>query len=281
MAEGEPAESGGRAFRLFGWRRKSREEREPEPCCGAGIRKNSRSESLRHRRPRRRLYGESRRRLRHHPDRESAERHAAHGSVSGRRVAPAGIASSAESVRNEMGIDQVMKAVFLDRDGVINRAVVRDGKPHPPDSIEELEVLAGVPDALLKLRDAGFRLIVVTNQPDVARGTQTREAIEAMHVDLMSTLPVDDVVTCYHDDDDACDCRKPKPGALVDAANRHGVELKRSFMVGDRWRDIEAGQRAGCRCLFVDRGYAEQQPAGSFVRVPSLAAAAEWILSNQ
>ena len=174
-----------------------------------------------------------------------------------------------------------MKAVFLDRDGVINRAVVRDGKPHPPHSVEELEVLAGVPDALLKLRGAGFRLIVVTNQPDVARGTQKRETIDAMHVRLMTELPVDDVVTCYHDDADACDCRKPKPGALVDAANRHGVELKRSFMVGDRWRDIEAGQRAGCRCLFVDHGYAEQQPVGSFVRVASLAAAADWIIENQ
>src|SRR3954449_367521 len=212
MAEGEPAESGGRAFRLFGWRRKSREEREPEPCCGAGIRKNDRGESLRHRRPRRRLHGEGRRRLRHHPDRQSAERHAAHGSVSGRRVAPAGIASSVESVRNEMGIDKVMKAVFLDRDGVINRAVVRDGKPHPPDSIEELEVLDGVPDALLKLRDAGFRLIVVTNQPDVARGTQTKEVVEWMHARLKAELAVDEVIACYHDGD-ACDCRKPKPGA--------------------------------------------------------------------
>jgi D-glycero-D-manno-heptose 1,7-bisphosphate phosphatase len=173
-----------------------------------------------------------------------------------------------------------MRAVFLDRDGVINRATVRDGKPHPPATIDELEVLAGVPDALLKLRGAGFRLIVITNQPDVARGTQTREAVEAMHVRLMSELPVDDIVTCYHDGT-TCGCRKPKPGALIDAAQRHGVELKRSFMVGDRWRDIEAGQRAGCRCLFVDHGYAEQQPVGSFVRVPSLAAAAEWIIENQ
>lgn len=172
------------------------------------------------------------------------------------------------------------RAVFLDRDGVINRATVRDGKPFAPATIDELEVLDGVPDALVKLRDAGFRLIVVTNQPDVARGTQTRETVEAMHVRLMSELAVDDVVTCYHDGD-ACDCRKPKPGALLDAAQRHGLELERSFMVGDRWRDIEAGQRAGCRCLFVDHGYNEQQPAGSFVRVTSLVAAADWIIENQ
>jgi D-glycero-D-manno-heptose 1,7-bisphosphate phosphatase len=180
-----------------------------------------------------------------------------------------------------MGIDPLtMRAVFLDRDGVINRATVRDGKPHPPDTVDELEVLDGVPDALVKLHDAGFRLIVVTNQPDVARGSQTREAVEAMNARLTSALPVDEIVACYHDGD-ACDCRKPKPGALLDAARRHDIELDRSFMVGDRWRDIEAGQRAGCRCLFIDYGYREQQPAGPFVRVDSLAAAAEWILQNQ
>jgi len=177
-----------------------------------------------------------------------------------------------------MGIDPITtRAVFLDRDGVINRAVVRDGKPYPPASIDSLEVLTGVSEALNKLREAGFRLIVVTNQPDVARGAQTREAVEAMHARLVSELPLDEIVTCYHDGD-GCDCRKPKPGALIEAARRHGVDLRRSFMVGDRWRDIEAGQRAGCQCLFVDRGYAEPQPAGAFVRVTSMADAADWIL---
>jgi D-glycero-D-manno-heptose 1,7-bisphosphate phosphatase len=171
------------------------------------------------------------------------------------------------------------RAVFLDRDGVLNRAVVRDGKPYPPESLAAFEVLDGVAGALLKLRDAGYRLIVVTNQPDVARGSQSRETIEAMNARLAAELPVDEVVVCYHDGD-ACECRKPKPGALIDAARRHDVELARSFMVGDRWRDIEAGQRAGVRCLFVDRGYREQQPVAPFVRVESLAAAAEWILEN-
>ncbi|MEA2235621.1 MAG: D-glycero-D-manno-heptose 1,7-bisphosphate phosphatase [Thermoanaerobaculia bacterium] len=180
-----------------------------------------------------------------------------------------------------MGVDPVVaRAVFLDRDGVINRAIVRDGKPHPPESVDELEVLSGVADALSKLRSAGFRLIVITNQPDVARGTQTRDKVEAMHERLASELAIDEVLTCFHDGDD-CDCRKPKPGAILAAARRHDVEVERSFMVGDRWRDIEAGQRAGCRCLFVDNGYRERQPEAPFVRVPSLAAAADWILENQ
>lgn len=179
-----------------------------------------------------------------------------------------------------MGVDEVMtRAVFLDRDGVINRAVVRDGKPYAPGSVDVLELADGVVDGLRKLREAGFRLIVVTNQPDVARGTQTLEAVEAIHAHLRTTLPIDEIIACYHDGD-ACDCRKPKPGALLDAARRHGLELNQSFMVGDRWRDVEAGQRAGCRCLFVDHGYDEQQPAGAFVRVSSLLAAAEWIIEN-
>jgi D-glycero-D-manno-heptose 1,7-bisphosphate phosphatase len=170
--------------------------------------------------------------------------------------------------------------VFLDRDGVINRVIVRDGKPHPPQALDDLEVLPGVPEALLKLRSAGFLLIVITNQPDVARGTQTRQLVEAMNARLVSELAIDDVLTCYHDGDD-CDCRKPKPGAILEASRRHSIELDRSYMIGDRWRDIEAGQRAGCRCLFVDNGYREQQPAAPYVRVLSLAAAADWILENQ
>jgi D-glycero-D-manno-heptose 1,7-bisphosphate phosphatase len=174
----------------------------------------------------------------------------------------------------------VARAVFLDRDGVINRAIVRGGKPHPPQSLDELEVLPGVPEALMQLRNAGFLLVVITNQPDVARGAQTREAVETMNARLVSELAIDDVLTCYHDGD-ACDCRKPKPGAILDAARRHGIDLGRSFMIGDRWRDIEAGQRAGCQCLFVDNGYRETQPAAPYVRVLSLAAAADWILENQ
>jgi D-glycero-D-manno-heptose 1,7-bisphosphate phosphatase len=172
------------------------------------------------------------------------------------------------------------RAVFLDRDGVINRAVVRDGKPFPPRSVGELEVLPDVRDALRRLRDAGYVLIVVTNQPDVARGTQERSAVEQINDRLASELAIDDFLVCYHDDSANCNCRKPKPGGLLEAAMRHQVDLRSSYMVGDRWRDIEAGQRAGCTPFFIDYSYAERQPAPPFERVSSLAEAAERIITQ-
>jgi D-glycero-D-manno-heptose 1,7-bisphosphate phosphatase len=178
-----------------------------------------------------------------------------------------------------MGVAAVtQRAVFLDRDGVLNRAVVQDGRPHPPATPEEMEILPGVAEALRDLRAARFRLIVVTNQPDVARGRQTHAAIEAMHARLASRLPLDDIRVCYHDDSDRCRCRKPEPGLLVEAAAHAGVDLAASFLVGDRWRDIEAGRRAGCRTVLIDYGYAEPSGPPPDERVGSLQEAAEWIL---
>jgi D-glycero-D-manno-heptose 1,7-bisphosphate phosphatase len=174
----------------------------------------------------------------------------------------------------------IHRAVFLDRDGVINRAIVRDGKPYAPASEDALEVLPDVPDALARLRAAGFRLIVVTNQPDIARGTQRREVVDRMHAKLMAELPIDDVRVCPHDDRDGCDCRKPKPGLLDSAAHDKSLSLSDSFMVGDRWRDVEAGRRAGCTTIFVDRDYAEPRPEGAAVVVRSLGEATDWILSR-
>ncbi|ESS15128.1 D,D-heptose 1,7-bisphosphate phosphatase [Betaproteobacteria bacterium MOLA814] len=171
-------------------------------------------------------------------------------------------------------------AVFLDRDGVINRAVVRDGKPYPPANLAAMEILPGVPDALAALHDAGFMLIVVTNQPDVARGTTPMAVVKEINNHLAACLPIDEFRTCYHDNGDACDCRKPLPGALLSAARQHGIDLGQSYMVGDRWRDIEAGQRAGCKTLFIDYGYAEKQPESVNFRAQSLAEAAHIILGE-
>lgn len=181
-----------------------------------------------------------------------------------------------------MGIDPASRrrAVFLDRDGVINRAVVRDGKPYPPVRVEDVDLLPGVADALRQLHEAGFRLVVVTNQPDVARGNQRREIVDAIHDRLGSVLPIDEFRVCPHDDGDGCVCRKPKPGLLVDAARAAGIDLSASFMVGDRWRDVEAGRRAGCTTIFIEHEYAERRPDEPDMIVRSLSEAADWILSR-
>lgn len=171
--------------------------------------------------------------------------------------------------------------VFLDRDGVINCAIVDDGKPRSPSGLADLVILPGVEGALCLLRAAGFRLVVVTNQPDVARGKQTREGVEQLNQWLGACLPLDEFRVCYHDDRDRCFCRKPSPGLLFDAAREGEIDLGSSFMVGDRWRDIEAGYRAGCRTIFIDYGYAERQPERVDARVSSLAEAANWILAQR
>ena len=152
-------------------------------------------------------------------------------------------------------------AVFLDRDGVINRSVVRDGKPYPPDSLDKVEIIPGAAKSLIRLSDAGYLLIGVTNQPDVAKGTQTRDVVEAIIFHIQSILPVKAIFTCYHDDQDNCPCRKPKPGLILEAAKIHEVNLAASWMVGDRWKDVAAGQAAGVRTVFVDYGYTENYQA--------------------
>lgn len=165
-------------------------------------------------------------------------------------------------------------AVFLDRDGVINRVDVRNGVPRPPASVRDLAILPDVPEALNLLKAGGYALIVVTNQPDVARGTASIESVARIHACLKASLALDAIFTCYHDGPDACVCRKPKPGLLLQAADAFGIDLPASFMVGDRWRDIEAGRRAGCRTIWIDAGYLEQQAVDYHFRAESLGEAA-------
>jgi D-glycero-D-manno-heptose 1,7-bisphosphate phosphatase len=169
-------------------------------------------------------------------------------------------------------------AIFLDRDGVITRPTLRGRKPHPPRSLAELEILPGVEAALWALKAGGYCLVVVTNQPDVARGTVTRTVVDSMNDCLKSVLPLDAVLTCAHDDTDRCQCRKPLPGLITRAARELCLECTASYMIGDRWRDIEAGRRAGCKTLFIDCGYDEQAPQSYDFRVSSLPEAARIIL---
>ena len=173
------------------------------------------------------------------------------------------------------------RAVFLDRDGVVNEAVVRNGKPYPPNDAASVQIPAGTAEALTRLKERGYLLLVVTNQPDVARGRQKRDVVEEMNRRLRSELPLDEVLTCYHDDPDDCDCRKPRPGLIKRAAQQYGIDLGHSYLIGDRWRDIDAGANAGCKTIWIDRGYIEQAPASApDVRVESLPDAVDWILRS-
>jgi D-glycero-D-manno-heptose 1,7-bisphosphate phosphatase len=126
--------------------------------------------------------------------------------------------------------------------------------------LDEFEILPGVPEACSKLKAAGFLLVVATNQPDVGRGTLKQETVETIHTEMRRQLPLDRVEVCYHpgQGQSECDCRKPKPGMLLRAARELGVDLAQSWMVGDRWRDVDCGRAAGCRTIFIDRGYAEE-----------------------
>ncbi|MBD5655156.1 MAG: transaldolase [Candidatus Eremiobacteraeota bacterium] len=172
-------------------------------------------------------------------------------------------------------------AVFFDRDGVLNEAIARSGLPHPPDSLDDLRLAEGAREAISTLRTAGFVTICVTNQPDVARGTLSEQTADAMNAFVRRELDLDDVIACYHDDPDACSCRKPLPGMLLKGATRWSVDLSSSYMVGDRWRDIEAGDAAGCRTVYVDRDWPERPPARPpDAIVTSVTDATAWILAN-
>ncbi len=175
----------------------------------------------------------------------------------------------------------MVKAVFLDRDGVINANIERDGRPVAPSSITEFRVLPGVVEAVAQLKAAGFLVIVVTNQPDVATGRTTRTMVEAMHEEIKRQVPVDAIKVCYHVDADQCSCRKPRPGMLMDAAGDYGIELQSSYMVGDRWRDTEAGRAVGCFTIFVDYGHEQEGPNRPDLIVSSLSEAVARILERQ
>ncbi len=191
-----------------------------------------------------------------------------------------------ETPQNSIGSGSEPKtkrcAVFLDRDGVINKPIVRDDRPYPPAKVEDFELYEDVMTGCAELAAAGYLLVVVTNQPDVARGTQTRVAVEDMHRKMREALPqIARVEVCWHagtDWRDSCDCRKPRPGMVLRAAQALDIDLSQSFLIGDRWRDVDCGHNAGCRTIFVDRNYAETMRQPPDWTVKSFGQAVELIL---
>jgi D-glycero-D-manno-heptose 1,7-bisphosphate phosphatase len=170
------------------------------------------------------------------------------------------------------------RAIFLDRDGVINKALVRNSLPHPPHSLSEVVVISGVSEAIKMLKENSFEIVVVTNQPDVSRNQISKESVVGINQFLGNQLGIEHFYTCFHDDSDFCDCRKPRIGLFLQAKKDLKLNLESSFMVGDRWRDIEAGQTAGCTCFYVQYGYEEKHPDPPYFGVTSLLDAAMKIL---
>lgn len=173
---------------------------------------------------------------------------------------------------------QSNKAIFLDRDGVINKTIIFEGKTYPPKDISELRILPKVKSSLKLLKKKGFLLIVITNQPDVARKKANIKDVETLNQFIMKSLCLDAIFTCYHDESDNCLCRKPKPGNIIKAAEKFNINLKKSFMIGDRWKDIDAGKIAGCKTFFIDYSYNEKQPKNFNYKVESLYEATKIIL---
>ncbi len=162
--------------------------------------------------------------------------------------------------KKEKQNNEVRRAVFLDRDGIINRALVFNGKPYPPTTLDEFEILPDAFEACKKLKEAGYVIVVATNQPDVGRGTLSQSVVEDMHTFLLKQVPIDRIEVCYHPGrgQSDCQCRKPLPGMLLRAAQELGLDLPQSWMVGDRFTDIMCGRAAGCRTILVGGGYNEE-----------------------
>lgn len=149
------------------------------------------------------------------------------------------------------------KCVFWDRDGTINYPIIIDGKSHPPDCVEHLQLVFGIRQLMDKICKMGYLNIVVTNQPDYARGLQTKEEIEKINNAIVEYLPLDGLFVCYHDNSDNCECRKPKPGMLLKAKEKYDIDFSHSWLIGDFPSDVKAGKAVGCKTIFIEGNYKE------------------------
>jgi D-glycero-D-manno-heptose 1,7-bisphosphate phosphatase len=174
----------------------------------------------------------------------------------------------------------VRRAVFLDRDGVVNGSCLIEGIPKPPRRISEVLILEDVTTAVELIKSLDFLPVVVTNQPDVARGRSTRNEVEEINKYIGELTGISHFYTCFHDDSAGCNCRKPAPGLILEASKDLGIDPTESYMVGDRWRDVAAGQEAGCRVFFIDYSYPEKAPKMPFTKVSSLFEATNMILGE-
>lgn len=149
------------------------------------------------------------------------------------------------------------RAIFLDRDGVINKARFVNGKHLSPVLAEEVELYKDAKRSIRKLRKLGFLIFIVTNQPEISRGNLRAADSDEINAIISKEIEPEEIVTCPHDDSDGCSCRKPLPGMITGLIARYELEPSRCYLVGDRRKDIEAGLAAGVKSIQIDRGYPE------------------------
>jgi D-glycero-D-manno-heptose 1,7-bisphosphate phosphatase len=164
--------------------------------------------------------------------------------------------------------------VFLDRDGVVNKIILKERRPYSPRELDQLEILEGVRDAVQIFQKLRFKVVVITNQPEISRGLITEDLTIEMHNKIREETGIESFYFCRHDDFHDCECRKPKAGMLLKAAEELNLDFSQSYLVGDRWKDIHAGQKVGCKCYFIDNHYDEPRPILPFHTVKSLYEAA-------
>lgn len=143
------------------------------------------------------------------------------------------------------------RAVFIERDGILNEVQAGPNHPISPMTMEEFRVNEKAKIPIKKLKDAGFVLIVTTNQPGISRGYQSRRDLDYMHDHLRRNFPVDDILVCAHEESDECPCRKPRPGLLIESAFKWQINLDQSYVISDKWQDAEAARTAGCTSLLL------------------------------
>jgi len=173
------------------------------------------------------------------------------------------------------------KCVFLDRDGVINLPIVINKKPYSPRRIEEFIFTSEIKNLISKVVNHGYKVIVITNQPDIASGDLSESLLNYFHQRIIDEMLVDDIFVCKHLSSDNCNCRKPKPGLILEAALKHKINLKESFFIGDRWKDVDAANNVECHSIFIDYGYREKLKTVPKNCVKNLNAAFEVILSKK
>jgi D-glycero-D-manno-heptose 1,7-bisphosphate phosphatase len=172
------------------------------------------------------------------------------------------------------------KCLFLDRDGIINEARIIDGKPFSPRSLNETSIVCGIREVLCILSKMGYYIIVVTNQPDISRKLMSQDTSDEINNWLAYCLPIDKIYTCPHQDSDNCNCRKPKTGLFLEAQQEYGIDFSKSWMIGDRKSDIEAGKNLGCKTIFLDKHYREDKPIDVDFTIKNIEEIVEIIYGN-